>query len=151
MKRINPEGNAKQIGHAINSPTMAWNWFGHLVEDTRRILHSLMSWKCTFANREANEAAYRLAKAAITNVSDRIWRSFTLNCINDIVLIEQLALSLDCWWSTSSIFQSFINYNQFCFKKKKFKWIRKYSANYKMKKYFIFLLFESTKISIYYN
>jgi ribonuclease HI len=96
LKCINLEGDAKQVVDAINSPTMVWNRFGHLVEDTRRILHSLTSWKCTFVNREANEAAHRLARAAITNVSDRFWRDSTPNCISDIVLMEQLALSFDC-------------------------------------------------------
>jgi ribonuclease HI len=96
LKCINLEGDAKQVVDAINSPTMVWNRFGHLVEDTRRILHSLTSWKCTFVNREANEAAHGLARAAITNVSDRFWRDSTPNCISDIVLMEQLALSFDC-------------------------------------------------------
>ena len=119
MECINLKGDAKQVVEAINSPMMVWNRFGQLVEDTRWILHSLTSWKCTFVNQKANDAAHTLAKVAITNVGDRIWRDSTPNCINDIVLMEQLALSLDCWWSTSSLFQSFISDNQFYFKKKK--------------------------------
>ena len=39
----NLEGDAKQVVDAINSPTMVWNSFGHLVEDTRQILQSLIS------------------------------------------------------------------------------------------------------------
>jgi hypothetical protein len=50
-------------------------------------------WKCNFVRREANEAAHRLAKAAITDVSDRIWRDTTPNCISGVVSMERLALS----------------------------------------------------------
>jgi hypothetical protein len=40
--------------------------------------------------------AHQLAKAAMIDINDRIWRNQTTSCINDIALIEQLALSCDC-------------------------------------------------------
>ncbi|XP_059436227.1 uncharacterized protein LOC132169166 [Corylus avellana] len=94
MQNIYLEGDAKQVVEAINSQTSTWSRFGHLIDDTRGILRSFSSWRCNFVYRNANEAAHRLAKAAITDISDRIWRDTTPNCIRDIVLMEQSVLSL---------------------------------------------------------
>ncbi|XP_059436609.1 uncharacterized protein LOC132169617 [Corylus avellana] len=87
------EGNVKQIVEAINSATGTWSLFGHLIEDTRRVLLTLPRWNCVFVSHEANEEAHRMAKVATTDVNDRIWRGTTPNCISDIILMEQLALS----------------------------------------------------------
>jgi ribonuclease HI len=90
------EGDAKQIVEGINSHMNTWSRFGHLIDDTRRILADFTRWKCNFVRREANEAAHRLAKAAITDVGDRMWSVTTPNCISDIVSMERLALSCNC-------------------------------------------------------
>jgi ribonuclease HI len=89
------KGDAKQIVDAINSYTSTWSQYGHLVDDTWCLLCSLSRWKCIFTHREANEAAHRLVKAAMMDISDIIWRDQTPHCISDIVLMEQLALSFD--------------------------------------------------------
>jgi hypothetical protein len=73
--------------------TGKWSRFGHLIEDTRRMLLTLSRWRCAFVPYKANEAAHRLAKAVTTDVSDRIWRNDAPNCISDIVLMERLGLS----------------------------------------------------------
>jgi hypothetical protein len=65
------------------------------MDDTRRLLCSLSRWKCVFTHREANGAAHIFAKAAATYISDIVWRGQIPNCISDIVLMEQLALSSD--------------------------------------------------------
>ena len=68
------EGDAKQVVDAINLTMSIWSRFGHLIEDTRQILQLL-------------------SKQPISNVSDRIWRDQIPNCISDIVLMKQVALS----------------------------------------------------------
>jgi hypothetical protein len=88
------EGDAKIIVDALNSDERILSRYGHLVEDTRSILQSFPSWKCDFVHREANEAAHRLAKAATTYISDRMWWNYTPDCISDIILVERTALSL---------------------------------------------------------
>ena len=93
LQHIMMEGDAKQIVDAVNSNTSSWSRFGHIIDDTRRILGEFTRWTCNFVRREANEAAHWLAKAAIRNVNDRIWRDTTPNCIRDIVSMERLALS----------------------------------------------------------
>jgi ribonuclease HI len=96
LQHIMMEGDAKLIVDAVNSNTTTWSRFGHIIDDTRRILDGFIRWKCNHVRREANEAAHRLAKAATMDVSDRIWRDTTPNCISDIVLMERLALSCNC-------------------------------------------------------
>jgi ribonuclease HI len=95
VHRVVLEGDAKQIVDAVNANSASWSRFGHLIDDTRRILESFSQWKCQFVRREANEAAHRLAKAATIDVNDRIWRDAPPSCISDIVLMERLALSCD--------------------------------------------------------
>jgi hypothetical protein len=56
----------------VNSNSTNWSHFGHLIDDTRRILEGFPKWKCNFVRREANEAAHWLAKVATTDVNDRI-------------------------------------------------------------------------------
>jgi hypothetical protein len=88
------EGDTKIIVDTLNSDASILSRYGHLVEDTRCILQSFPSWSCGFVHREANEAAHRLAKAANINISDRMWRNQTPDCISDIILMERTALSL---------------------------------------------------------
>lgn len=66
------EGDVKLVVDALNSNTSTWSRFGHIVKDTRRILHTFLRWRCGFVHHEANDAIHRLAKATITNISDRI-------------------------------------------------------------------------------
>ena len=49
------EEDAKQIVEAINSSTSMWSRYGHLVDDTRRLLCTLPMSKCVFIHQEANE------------------------------------------------------------------------------------------------
>ena len=68
-------------------------YFGHLIEDTRQILQFLSRWECVFTKRAANKAAHRLAKRAISYISDRIWRNQIPDYISDVVLMEQVVPS----------------------------------------------------------
>ena len=47
------EGDAKQIVEAISSHTSTWSRYGHLVDDTKRLLCSLPRWKCVFTHRNS--------------------------------------------------------------------------------------------------
>jgi ribonuclease HI len=83
------EGDAKQVVEAINSKTSNGSRYGHFVNDTCRILQEKVSqWKCVFVPREANQAAHRLAKAATTDIIDKIWRYEIPDCICDVLPME---------------------------------------------------------------
>lgn len=78
------EGDAKIIVDALNSNRCTWSRYDYIVEDTRSILQTFPRWKCGFVHREAKEATHHLTKAANTNVSDRIWRDQTPDCISEL-------------------------------------------------------------------
>jgi hypothetical protein len=88
------EGDAKIIVDALNSDASLLSRYSHLVEDTLCILQTFLSWSYGFVHREAHEAAYRLAKVANINISDRMGRDQTPDCISDIILMERSTLSL---------------------------------------------------------
>jgi hypothetical protein len=58
------EGDAKIIVDALNSNTNKWSRFGHILDDTRCMMLSFQDGNALLLNREANEAAHRLAKEA---------------------------------------------------------------------------------------
>jgi ribonuclease HI len=82
------EGDVKQVVDAINLNTSNWRCYGHIVNDTCRILQTVPQWRCVFVHREANQAAHRLAKAATTNIIDKIWRFEVPDCICDALPME---------------------------------------------------------------
>jgi hypothetical protein len=83
------EGDAKQVVDALNSKTSNGSRYGHFVNDTCRILQEKVSqWKCVFVPWEANQAAHRLAKAATTDIIDKIWRYGIPDCICDVLPME---------------------------------------------------------------
>lgn len=89
IRNIILEGDSSQVVHAISSFSNDWSWFGHLVEDTRKVLHSLLRWKCVHVNRDINHVAHKLAKLAIHHVLDKVWLKETPDCIHDVILMER--------------------------------------------------------------
>jgi hypothetical protein len=65
------------------------------VEDMRTTLTSFPTWKCSHMNRTLNNAAHRLARVVIQHVTDHIWKEEILDCIRDVILMVQSALSSD--------------------------------------------------------
>jgi hypothetical protein len=59
-----------------------------------KVLGSLRNWNIRHVNREVNFAAHGLAKNAIRIFMDNVWLEELPNCIRDIVILEQLVLSL---------------------------------------------------------
>ena len=47
--------------------------FGHLLEDTRRILQNVGQWKTTFVRRDANILAHSLARLGLTLAHPVYW------------------------------------------------------------------------------
>jgi hypothetical protein len=65
------------------------------VEDTCSALQSFLQWKCVYVKLLANMAAHRLAKLATSDVIYRLWDSRILECISDVIWMEQIAPSSD--------------------------------------------------------
>jgi hypothetical protein len=87
------EGNALLVVKAIKDLGPQWNLYGHIVEDTRGVLNNLRSWFVGHVKRDANFAAYFLAKEAVKNLMDQIWMEEVPNYIVNVVTLEQTTLS----------------------------------------------------------
>lgn len=83
------EGDAAPMVQAVNSEAPTFSHFGHVVDDTRQILLSLTSWKCSHVGRTGKNAAHLLAKMAVHHVIDRLYLDNFPDCICDIILKEQ--------------------------------------------------------------
>jgi hypothetical protein len=78
----------------VKSQGRNWSRYGHIIDDIREILNCIQSWQIGNVSRVVNSAAHNLAKTTVKQVIDRVWIEEISNCICDLVLLEQLALSL---------------------------------------------------------
>ncbi|XP_059455112.1 uncharacterized protein LOC132185342 [Corylus avellana] len=60
------EGDAKQITEAIKDEGQNLSLLGQLIKDVRFGLNAIPMWNVEHVHREANKAAHRLAKLALT-------------------------------------------------------------------------------------
>ena len=88
------EGDSLIMVKAIVSERSSWFCYGQIIEDIRTVLGFLKNWRMEHVKREANVATHRLAKVTIRNPIERIWLEEPPSCIFDIIILEQLALSL---------------------------------------------------------
>ncbi|GLT71410.1 hypothetical protein SLA2020_434310 [Shorea laevis] len=93
LSQIHFEGDASEIVHALLQQTPCRTHYGHLIESARTSLNSLHQWSISHVRREANEAAHRLAKAAISNSLNVVWQDSYPDFIHSIVLAEQVSFS----------------------------------------------------------
>jgi hypothetical protein len=83
------EGDAKEIVQALQQRGPCGSRFGPLIEATHSTLNGIPEWSVSHTKREANEAAHRLAKAAINKSLNFVWRGSYPDFLHSIVLAEQ--------------------------------------------------------------
>jgi ribonuclease HI len=88
------ESDSQIVVEGINCKNIDWSSKGLMLGDIQEALQGIHSWRLSFTHREGNKAAHLLAKLATMVESEKIWINKVPNCIRDIVLIEQHALSL---------------------------------------------------------
>jgi ribonuclease HI len=91
---IHFESDAQLVVEGIKSMETNWSSRGLMLEDIKRAVQEFSQWKMTFTRREGNKAAHALSKIAIKAVVNKLWINETLDCIHDIILMEQHALSI---------------------------------------------------------
>jgi ribonuclease HI len=89
FSRIHLEGDALEVVQALKQTGSCWSRYGQIIEDTRSQLNGISGWCVSHTRREANEAAHILAKAAISQSLDCIWRGSYPDFLHAIVLAEQ--------------------------------------------------------------
>lgn len=65
IQRLHLEGDAKEIVQALQKRGPCRSRYGPLIEASLSSLNGISDWSVTHTKREANEAAHRLAKAAV--------------------------------------------------------------------------------------
>ena len=90
--KVHFEGDTQNVVSAVHLRAVDWSSFGLMVEDIRLDLQAIPLWKMTHVRRERNCAAHSLSKFATINFVDRQWLFQSLECILDIVRMEQSAL-----------------------------------------------------------
>jgi ribonuclease HI len=93
LRQVCLEGDAKTIVDAVNSNEEDWSNIGHLVDDIRSEVRNLPQWTMNHVCRESNQAAHVMAKVAQTASMDGLWLLNTPDCILEILVSEQTALT----------------------------------------------------------
>jgi ribonuclease HI len=89
IPRLHMEGDSLEVVQALQQPESCWSRYGQLIDDTRSRLDSTQEWCISHTRREANEAAHQMAKAAIFQSLDCVWKDSYPDFIQSIVLAEQ--------------------------------------------------------------
>jgi ribonuclease HI len=88
------EGDSLLVVKAVNESNLGWLPYGQIIEDIHCVLGTRRQWHIRHVKREANSAAHGLAKFASRTSDLIVWMEESPSCILDIVILEQLALSL---------------------------------------------------------
>jgi ribonuclease HI len=89
---IHMEGDAKIVIDALLSGDEDRSHMGNVIEDIKEELRIVSHWKVSFVRKEGNKVAHALAKTALNCNLDQEWVE-PPDCIQDLVLLEQLALA----------------------------------------------------------
>lgn len=89
LPRLQLEGDAKEIILALQHKEPCRSHYGPLIEATRSKLHDIPKWTVSHTRRDANGVAHRLAKVAVTQSLNFVWRDSYPLFIQRIVLVEQ--------------------------------------------------------------
>lgn len=87
IRRLHLEGDCSNVIKAINGARSSVNWqTNSWIEDIIVILNSSFDyWPCSFDLKEANNAAHKLEKHAISNSSSEIWFDQVPGWLNECI------------------------------------------------------------------
>lgn len=77
-----------QVIQAIKATTLNWQ----MVENIKVVLTNFRSWSLITLIEQRMPASHGFVKAAVREVTDKIWMEKIPRCIHDIVLLEQFAM-----------------------------------------------------------
>jgi ribonuclease HI len=78
LRKIIMEGDALQIVQALRSTGGGRYSYGLIIEDMHQLLQRFSEFSVQHVRREANRAAHKLAKLALSLGEDKIWRALIL-------------------------------------------------------------------------
>lgn len=83
------EGDALQIVQALGQEGSNLCVYGHLIEETKGILHNMQNWKVHHVRRNLNGAAHLLIRVALFLSKAHVCVEETPQCIYDIIVVER--------------------------------------------------------------
>jgi ribonuclease HI len=90
--KVHFEGDVKVVIDAVLSEEEDWSRRGNMKEDIKEELCTVSHWSMSFVRREGNKVAHVLSQLAVQQDMDNDWVD-PLDCIRDVLLLEQLALA----------------------------------------------------------
>jgi ribonuclease HI len=90
---VHVEGDTQVVVNGILSPGVDWSGKGLMLGDIAETLKGFYQWRISYISRDGNQAAHGLSKLATTKEIDYLWINKVPDCIHDIILMEQHALS----------------------------------------------------------
>lgn len=90
MDQIILEGDSLGVVQSLQGEGNSWAMAGQMLDDVKITLGSCRAWQVRHVRREANSAADRLAKHALSLNGEHQWRLSIPICIHEIVLAEKL-------------------------------------------------------------
>ncbi|XP_042974783.1 uncharacterized protein LOC122306422 [Carya illinoinensis] len=82
------KGDSLQVVQKLQKLVEDWSIGGLIVEDTRKVLKSFISWSVCHTKRDANMIAHKLAKDALLSDYDLYDLEEIPNCIKQLVAVE---------------------------------------------------------------
>jgi hypothetical protein len=82
------EGDSLQVVNTLKAEGLNWSIYGQIVEDSKGVLQTFLSWQVYQTEREGNSGAHGLAKEAVHHVINRVCIDSIPGSIRDIVLSE---------------------------------------------------------------
>ena len=93
LDKICLECDAKNVVDTLNSMEDNCSKIGHIVSNAKVLPQKFTHWKVKFVRRDANGAAHSLVKLAAQVGLERKWLRGILDCISEIIPVEQIAIS----------------------------------------------------------
>lgn len=88
------EGDLKPVVQALKDNGPPWCKYGQVICDIHAVSTGFRSWTVEHVSREANHATHGLAKLAVQGFIEKLWMEEIPYYIQDIVILEQLVLSV---------------------------------------------------------
>ncbi|KAE7997643.1 hypothetical protein FH972_002259 [Carpinus fangiana] len=88
LSKIVLERDTLEVVNALQREGPYWHRFGMVINDTKALLSSFISWRVGHIKREGNVVAYKLAKMGLICNAVNLWREAFPTCIHEAVTAD---------------------------------------------------------------
>jgi hypothetical protein len=88
LQRIILEGDAQEVVEGLSKDGICRGSYGNVLNDAKFLLTHVPDWRVKHVRRTANMVAHRLAKLALVQGENRVWREDYPSSMREIVIAE---------------------------------------------------------------